>query len=72
MDRITHYDKILDGMKRILDKYEQYKDHPEDSIDHGGEKLRENEQPTELTAYAKLIKDIEQFSDLVEREKIRN
>ncbi len=59
-------------MKRILDKYEKYKDYPEEFIDYGGEKLGENEQPTELMAYAKLIKDIAQFADDVERKKIIN
>ncbi len=72
MDRITHYKKILDGMKQILDKYEQYKDYPEKFIDYGGEKLRENEQPIELMAYTKLIKEIQLLSVVAEREKIRN
>ena len=72
LDRKTHYTKILDEMKRILDKYEKYKDYPEEFIDYGGEKLGENEQPTELMAYAKLIKDIAQFADDVERKKIIN
>lgn len=57
----THYDKLLDNIKRILERYEEYEDHPETQVLFGVIAKEELGSDKERTAYTQLIHDIVQL-----------
>jgi len=57
----THYNKLLENIEKMLEKYKNYKDHPEDSVPFGVIAKEELGSDKERTAYTQLIHDIEQL-----------
>ncbi len=54
----THYDKLLEKLKQLYEKYEKHKGHPEDFVNFSREGLGELEEGKDQTAYNWLIKEI--------------
>ena len=54
----THYNKLLEKLKLLYEKYEKHKDRPEDFVNFSGEGLGELEEGKDQTAYNWLIKEI--------------
>jgi len=57
----THYGKLLENIERMLEKYKNYKDQPEVSVEFGVIAKEGLGNDEERTAYTQLIHDIEQL-----------